>query len=83
MSVDEIRSLLAGIVEMPRPRWFVQIGGLPQWDMSFHSKQAASTWINSHGHQLDWRVGFVFRLKEVNQDIEIVDASRRRATATC
>ncbi|MEJ6003866.1 hypothetical protein [Paucibacter soli] len=67
------------IKQLPRPRLFVQVGGVPRWDKCFPSKAVASAWIDSHGSDLDWRVGFLFRLKGLDRDIEIVDSAGRRA----
>lgn len=56
-----------------RCRWFVRRGATTRFDRGFRSKDEASNWIDSFGSRLDWRVGFLFRLRADNTDIEIVD----------
>jgi hypothetical protein len=61
-------------------RWFVKRSATTWFNRGFRSKSDASNWINGHGPALDWRSGFVFRLKGCDEDIEIVDRTGKRAT---
>jgi hypothetical protein len=64
-------------------RWFVRQGGKNgqvELGKGFASKKQASEWINDFGGKLDWRAGFVFRLKGDTVDSEIVDRAGKRAT---
>lgn len=58
-----------------RPYLFVRCAkdGLVDCAKGFSSKKGASEWIDSHGRSLDWRVGFLFRLRGATHDHEIVD----------
>lgn len=62
-----------------RCRWFVQRGATTKFDRGFRSKQDANNWINSFTN-LDWRAGFVFRLRGDNIDMSIVDRNGVVAT---
>lgn len=62
-----------------RCRWFVRQGATTHYARGFRSKDGASSWIDSFGPSLDWRVGYRFRLKGDTQDIEIVDRHGRVA----
>lgn len=62
-----------------RCRWFVKRGPTTWFDRGFRSKSDASNWIDAHGSHLDWRCGFVFRLRGEPTDIEIVDRMGNRA----
>lgn len=57
----------------PGLRWFVRHGTEIRYDRGFRSKAEASVWINNQGHALDWRAGFLFRLKGVSLDMAIVN----------
>jgi hypothetical protein len=54
-------------------RWFVRRGAKPHLMRGFKSKAEASTWIEGLGRRLDWRAGFVFRLRGDCVDMEIVN----------
>lgn len=58
-------------------RWFVRRGATTQFNRGFRSKDEASLWINTFGHRLDWRAGYVFRIRGDGVDMAIVD---RRGT---
>lgn len=63
---------------LPAPRlycrWFVNHGARTYFDTrGFRSKQEASDWIDAFGSALDWRAGFVFRLKGDDTDTRIVN----------
>lgn len=60
-------------------RWFVRRGSETPTDRGFRSKAEASSWIESLGRRIDWRVGFLFRLRGDTLDIEIVDRHGQRA----
>ena len=60
-------------------RWFVRRGASTKFNRGFRSKNEADTWINSMGYRLDWRAGYVFRLRGDDVDMAIVD--RRGAVA--
>ena len=61
-------------------RWFVRRGSEVNLNRGFRSKNEASAWINNFAYRLDWRAGFVFRLRGDNVDMAIVD--RRGTLAT-
>lgn len=54
-------------------RWFVKHGATTRYDRGFRSKVEADAWINAFGHHLDWRAGYVFRLKGGQYDISVID----------
>lgn len=54
-------------------RWFLKRGPKTVLTRGFASKSDASAWINSLGPRLDWRAGFVFRLRGDSMDMEIVN----------
>jgi hypothetical protein len=54
-------------------RWFVKRGPKIVLSRGFASKADASAWIAELGERLDWRAGFVFRLRGDNTDMEIVN----------
>ena len=54
-------------------RWFVRYGAKTMFDCGFRSKDDASAWIEKFDRRLDWRAGFVARLRGDDKDIEIVD----------
>ena len=60
-------------------RWFLSSNGVMDQSRGFVSKKYASLWINSLGYELDWRAGYIFRLKDANQDIEVVSSKGARA----
>lgn len=57
----------------PRAKWFLKRGESVELSRGFSSKSAASEWINALGRRLDWRAGFVFRLRGEKVDMSIVD----------
>lgn len=63
-----------------RPRNFVYVAGVPVPDAAFPSRLAADEWITLHRKDLDWRAGYVFRLKGLRLDISIVDAHGKTLT---
>ncbi len=60
-------------------RWFLAVDGSIVEGHGFTSKTAASEWIYAFGEYLDWRAGFVFRIKGLNVNLEIVDKTGKRA----
>ncbi|WP_338924469.1 hypothetical protein V0M98_33175 (plasmid) [Pseudomonas silesiensis] len=54
-------------------RWFVKHGATTRYDRGFRSKAEADAWINAFGRHLDWRAGYVFRLKGGQYDISVID----------
>lgn len=60
-------------------RWFLRVGATTTFSKGFKSKKAASEWISSLGYKLDWRVGYLFRLKGSSYDCEIVDRRGNKA----
>ena len=81
---QELNKPLFSFAEVPqqlRCRWFVRRGATTRFDRGFRSKGDASNWINAFGSRLDWRVGFLFRLRGDDADIEIVDRQGNRAQA--
>lgn len=56
----------------PGLRFFVKRGATTWYSVGFKTKASASAWINSHGDDLDWRVGYLFRLRSDARDVQIV-----------
>lgn len=54
-------------------RWFVRHGATTRFDRGFRSKNDASNWIDAMTSRLEWRAGFVFRLRSDYADVAIVD----------
>lgn len=69
--VDALRLQYAD--EGPGLRWFIKRGATTWFNRGFRTKARASDWINDHGPALDWRCGYVFRLRGDPRDIDIVD----------
>lgn len=63
----------------PRRRWFIRRGAETNLSRGFRSKQDASNWIDSQ--RLEWRAGFLFRLRGDDVDMCIVDKKGNRADA--
>lgn len=62
------------IPKAKRKRWFVKRGDVVLMNAGgFASKSEASDWINSFGWKLDWRSGYLFRLKGDDVAMSIVD----------
>jgi hypothetical protein len=61
------------VPQQARARWFIKRGDTVEFSRGFSSKGAASEWIANLGRRLDWRAGFVFRLRGDNVDMFIVD----------
>lgn len=61
----------------PGLRWFIQRGATTWFNRGFKTKAQADAWIADHGHALDWRVGYLFRLRGDRQDVQIVDRHGR------
>ncbi|MBK6616345.1 hypothetical protein [Ottowia sp.] len=57
----------------PGLRYFIKRGSTTWYSVGFKSKSAASAWVDSHGDALDWRAGFVFRLRGDARDVLIVN----------
>lgn len=73
----EIESVF-NISEIPvadKVRWFVCRGTSTNLNLGrgFRTKDDASQWIDSFGYRLDWRSGFLFRLRGDDCDMSIVD----------
>lgn len=60
-------------------RWFLSESGKIDKSRGFTSKDYASLWIESLGREVDWRAGFIFRLRGGRNDLEIVSAKGVRA----
>lgn len=69
----------AEVPQQKRCRWFVRRGASTRFDRGFPSKSDASNWIDAFGSRLDWRAGFLFRLRGDDTDIEIIDRAGNRA----
>ena len=67
----------------PGLRYFVRVGATTRGDRGFRSLDAADAFlvraIAAHG--LDWRVGWLVRLRGLEVDVEIVDRKGARPTA--
>jgi hypothetical protein len=61
------------VPQQPRARLFVKRGDTVDFTRGFSSKDAANTWITELGRRLDWRAGYVFRLRGDTSDMHIVD----------
>ena len=72
---------LQEITRKTRARWFVKHGHRTYFSRGFRSKADASAWIDSHGDDLDWRVGYHFRLKGERTTTYIVDRNGEPASA--
>lgn len=59
----------------PGLRWFIRRGATTWFDRGFKTKARASAWIADHGPAIDWRCGYLFRLRGDSRDVQIV--SRR------
>jgi hypothetical protein len=63
-------------------RWFLRYGPRTYFDSrGFRTKDEASAWIASHGDRIDWRAGFVFRLRGAEHDCAIVSRKGVEAKA--
>lgn len=78
--MSDDRFTFADVPQQDRCRWFVRYGAKTAFDRGFRSKDEASSWIDSFGRRLDWRAGFVARLRGDDKDIEIVDRKGQIAT---
>lgn len=58
-----------------KARWFLKQGDQIHTSKGFTSKDCASLWIDSLGSKVDWRAGFVFRMKGGTEDLSIVSRS--------
>lgn len=67
------------VPEAPKgARWFVRYGPTTKFTRGFRTKAEASRWINELDH-LDWRVGYMFRLK--GDEYEVCVVSRKGVPA--
>ncbi len=70
-------SPLFSMAEVPTQsgaRWFLERQGQVYTAGGFRSKSEASDWIDSLGRsRLDWRAGFVFKLRGDVGEMKIVD----------
>jgi hypothetical protein len=64
---------LSEVPQQPRARLFLKRGDAVDFTRGFSSKAAASEWIANMGRRLDWRAGFVFRLRGDTVEMHIVD----------
>lgn len=65
----------------PGLRYFIKRGATTWSSVGFRTKRDASDWINSHGDALEWRAGFVFRLRGDGRDVDIVNRRGELARA--
>jgi hypothetical protein len=63
------------VTRKTRLRWFLQRGDETYYNRGFRNKQDVRNWIESLGKRLDWRVGFVFRLKGDTCEMSFVDSN--------
>lgn len=70
---------LSEVPQQPRPKWFVQRDSAVDLTRGFSSKKEADTWITDFGRRLDWRAGYVFRLRGDTADMTIVDRTGKKA----
>ena len=59
-------------------RWFVRYGAVTKYNKGFQTKAEASTWIECL-EGIDWRVGFRFRMRGDDCDVQIVNRRGRPA----
>jgi len=64
---------LEEVTRKTRLRWFLQRGTTTYHERGFRSKRDVRNWIESLGERIDWRAGFVFRLKGDTCDTSFVD----------
>lgn len=57
----------------PGARWYLKRGKKVHLDRGFKSKAEADTWIKALGGRLDWRAGYLFRLRGDVTDMAIVN----------
>ena len=53
-------------------RWYVSVGGCIFKERGFTSKTYANLWINSLGYLMDWRVRYLFKLRDHEHLFSIV-----------
>lgn len=53
-------------------RYFIRRGATTWYSVGFRTKHDAGLWIDSHGDALDWRAGYLFRLRGDARDVQIV-----------
>jgi hypothetical protein len=70
---------LSEVPQEPRPKWFVQREGAVDMTRGFSSKASADAWIKGFGRRLDWRAGYVFRLRGDTAEMTIVDRNGKKA----
>lgn len=70
---------LSEVPQEPRPKWFVQRNGAADMSRGFSSKASADAWITDFGRRLDWRAGYVFRLRGDTAEMIIVDRNGKKA----
>ena len=61
------------VTRKTRLRWVLKRGATTYHERGFRNKQDVRDWIESLGERIDWRVGFVFRLKGDDCDMSFVD----------
>lgn len=59
--------------EGPGLRWFIQRGATTWFNRGFKTKARASVWIADHGDAIDWRCGWMFKLRGDAHEVKIVD----------
>lgn len=59
-------------------RWFVKYGATTKYNRGFKTKDQAREWIDAL-EGIDWRVGFLFRLRGDDYNVEVVDRMGRSA----
>lgn len=70
------RTYLAAHASKAAPlRYFVMLGALPEFTCGFVNKQAADQFISQSSRYfgLDWRAGWVWRVRGLQIDLSIVD----------
>ncbi|MGE4074923.1 MAG: hypothetical protein AB7F22_05190 [Reyranella sp.] len=80
---SEARPLLDRCGRQKGNRWFVQHGARTYYGHGFRSKAEADEWIDAHRRAglMDWRVGYRFRLRGNNFDVQIVNRHGEPASA--
>lgn len=65
------------VTRKTRLRWFLRRGATTYRERGFRNKQQVCDWIESLGERIDWRVGFVFRLKGDDCEMSFVNRNGR------
>lgn len=77
MTRDELEAAGVRLSSIPMPRqarYTLAAGGQIVPGANFGSRREVDDWVSMHHGDLDWRAGYVFRLKGLPIDLSIQDA---------